>query len=1456
MTINKHNTYPEIRLRLIVLISCVLLWIGFNAKLYAQESKNDISVSFVKNTDSLKLSDLYFNVLKISNHTEKAISGDVTFSGPEGWKIIAFPSSQSTINPGDTLWIPVRVSPATNAIGGISYIVTGTFKTSTTQTSTNTYISLPTTVKWDFSINKNSIFFTEENPNTTFQVHLSNKGNTNELIKLHMELGKLLMFTQTSTNENTEYIQLPAYKDTVISYSISYQKKLSYIEKIRFEQNWKESALRASASSESGSRSAVVMFQKLNSTFVNQRAQNSSPLNIDYQLNNLMSNQEPRSNLRVFGSVLFAGNKEIQYIAGVNNMGHSAQQLENFDIDQQLLYSIRYTDQRNNIELSYNTYGGGLHAINGRGIGGSSKIGSKSKISYTATQNPFSNNIGVHAGFSSSIGKVTLNTDVIHENNLNGNYSATSVSAGAGFRFFKNHYLGLQLLGSQANYFQPQRDTTLYGFSYRVNYSVRYKKFELRANGLSSAHNYIRNSGMQQYYLNSKYTLTDKVLFTLYGNRQHYSTTRYPYNLDNPVNYNSTDYLRLTTTISEGVVNYQFGPDYNGSVRQLYNTSTNYTSEYKTYQPGLWGAVNIKLGENRVITPNATLSNLRFYYTTQDPTIPGYALTNNIYYSVGVNYFDNVWRFNAYYTSGSATDLYRSVQIDADPVTTRSIQFRPSYENYFFNQRVKLSVYMNYAYYMPSERENISYSIRYDHFLNKGWSFSLNGYIYSNSRNDREMGRISTKDLNFIVGFRKSFNIQQPRLKYYNFKTVFFNDLDGNRIQSENEPPVSNVLVKIEKDRNASTLQSFIPETELISDVNGKISIENLPKDNYKLSFNPLVNLKSLYFVNGSEQTYFNDKDRTLYIPLAESYKIKGKIILIRDINSSEGKIDLSGIRITATGQKGETFSVLTDNFGTYILSVPNADKYTVRLNNVLGQHFALDTDEVEVQFAQSKTVNLDFTFIEKQRGVQFDGEEIFKFSSFNGQTEESGAAEKKPTKTEVNNEVVSVKPSTYSIQLDALKTYRDPAFYKTKYNLKEDVLYTESNGEYKYYTGSYTTIDRAKADITRLKLPGFPVAINKLELKKATPTAKATPTTSVATQKTIPGTQPIVAPSQSQGIENKIEIKDQAIAKPSEIYSIQLDALKTYRDPSYYNLKFDLKQEVLYTESEEGYKYFTGDYASIDAARTDLVRQGITGYPVVVERALLKKALPTTRQQIYSVQLDALRNYRNPTYYQEKYKLKDEVLYLDKDGEYRYFTGRYKTVEEARADISRLKLVGFPVAIDPDLLKKAMPLDKEQTYSIQLEVSDVYIEPKAVQEKYKLPNEVLYYLDDKGYFRYFTGFFNSLEEAVAEIARLNLKSAIPVAVERLLLKKGNPFEKSQIFTIQLDVLTSYRDPSYYKEKYKLRSNVMFFEKDGEFRYVFGTYNTLEDAKKDQAKLGLNDGFPVLAEKTALKSKK
>jgi hypothetical protein len=122
------------------------------------------------------------------------------------------------------------------------------------------------------------------------------------------------------------------------------------------------------------------------------------------------------------------------------------------------------------------------------------------------------------------------------------------------------------------------------------------------------------------------------------------------------------------------------------------------------------------------------------------------------------------------------------------------------------------------------------------------------------------------------------------------------------------------------------------------------------------------------------------------YLPLVESYKIKGRIIIDRDPNSNEGVVSPEGIRVTAVSETGETYSALTTGFGTFVLDLPKAASYEVSIYNVFGENFRLERGSYRVQFTENRIINLDFKFTEQRRGIQYnEGDQYFRFNLGNG---------------------------------------------------------------------------------------------------------------------------------------------------------------------------------------------------------------------------------------------------------------------------------------------------------------------------------------------------------------------------------------------------------------------------------------------------------------------------------------
>src|SRR5665648_528930 len=323
---------------------------------------------------------------------------------------------------------------------------------------------------------------------------------------------------------------------------------------------------------------------------------------------------------------------------------------------------------------------------------------------------------------------------------------------------------------------------------------------------------------------------------------------------------------------------------------------------------------------------------------------------------------------------------------------------------------------------------------------------------------------------------------------------------------------------------------------------------------------------------------------------------------------------------------------------------------------------------------------------------------------------------------------VPNEKGMIYTIQLAASNYYIDPAYYKKRLNLTDDVWYFEKDGDFKYVTGKYINEEEAMADMVQLGIPGFITVVDPLKVKK-TPNGKAI----VPKEKTIVPNEKTFVPTEKEIVPNE----------KGMIYTIQLTASKSYIDPAYYKKKFKLTDDVWYFEKDGYFKYVTGKYLTKEAAKAGMVQLGINGFVTVVDQSEVKETpiekeivpnekeivpikktiipveketpiekeiipiekaiVPTEKEivpnekaivstekgMIYTIQLAASKSYIEPAYYKKKFKLTDDVWYFEKDGYFKYVTGKYLTKKEATAGMVQLGITGFVTVVDQSEVRK-----------------------------------------------------------------------------------------------------------------------------------------------------------------------
>lgn len=948
-----------------------------------------VELKFSKAADSVSEGSVHFNILTITNISNETLEGELTFSAPQSWPLILSPIPTIRLQPSESYYVPIRLSVPADVVGGISYMLAATLALKTEYVTSNAYLMVQSRSKWDMQTDKNSIYLNEFKDAEQFKLRLINDGNKDELIKLSFDIGSLLSIAELGAADSVKYVTIKAFSDSVFTYTIRTNSTLSYAEEQTSVNSWRASTVNIAAESPEHKTSTVIAAKKLQSCESEEIRKQPSPLNYEFFMFNIMSPQPLKFNNKLFGAVLFKNNRNLNYTLAVNNIYFGNDRNLNFSFDNNIRFAVAYHDNKINALVGDNVGGGGMHSINGRGIDFSYRFNKKNAAKLMMVQNPFGSTRGIHAAYSRQVSFLRLNLGLTYDDNPKTEaYSAYSIMPGVGFSFLEHHAIGVKLIGSNAKYSNINdlgADTSLFGFGYHLNYRFNSKDIKAQLTHSNSNYNYLRNSGILRTNLTANYAINNQNKLFAYFNRHKYEATKYPYNFYNPSNVNVNDHGRLTWSFTYNGAVYQVGPQFVGAKRKYFDPNSGFFSEYINNTLGVYMSGTFKVGKLRTITPNLTVNNLMFDFVTNDTLFSDYSIRGKWFYNIGINYYDYVWRVTIYYTSGATSDLYRSVLTDAEPGVSQALHIRPAYERYFRKRTIRVGGYVNYSYYLPAGRENFILNLSSDFFLKKNWQIFTSFNMYNNIRVDDELGRISSRYINVFAGFRKAVDIQQPRLKYYDIDVVCFNDLNGNNLRDEGEKPISNILVTITRDLVDSVNHKVaFPQTELLTDSEGLICYNNMPEGVYTLELSPLQNLENMFFLEGTMQKLHVSDHQTHYLPLVESYKVKGKVIIDRDPNSNEGSISYEGIKITAVDEDGYTYSTLTDKYGYYILYLPHNKPYTINMSNIFNENFVIKQSKFNVRFGNSRSLKIDFMVREIRREIKFNnGQQIYEFKNF-----------------------------------------------------------------------------------------------------------------------------------------------------------------------------------------------------------------------------------------------------------------------------------------------------------------------------------------------------------------------------------------------------------------------------------------------------------------------------------------
>ncbi|MDA0714308.1 MAG: hypothetical protein O3B83_03490, partial [Bacteroidetes bacterium] len=302
-------------------------------------------------------------------------------------------------------------------------------------------------------------------------------------------------------------------------------------------------------------------------------------------------------------------------------------------------------------------------------------------------------------------------------------------------------------------------------------------------------------------------------------------------------------------------------------------------------------------------------------------------------------------------------------------------QFRTSLQHqYMFkNNHYVLQSAGSYAYNNQLQSHSIGVFPEMFYFSNTGWRFSVRtqyNFVSTDVRQAtsaiaealslplNDTGPSVSSSFRVGVSVRKDLGIPIPFSKSKNHDTeiIAFYDLDGNGLQSNDEPLIENVVIRMGKD-------------EVITNIDGTSLLMNMPQGRYGLTVIPLDAPKG-WFPDVPDSVDVLTKG-TLFIPFVRGIKVQGRVMIDLDKLTSDKShnFDLSHIKICATNNK--SYFTLTDMNGNFDFYLPNGD-YTITFDeNVLSDRFRIMQNDIKVSLSNDlENMFVTFMVVEKRRKV------------------------------------------------------------------------------------------------------------------------------------------------------------------------------------------------------------------------------------------------------------------------------------------------------------------------------------------------------------------------------------------------------------------------------------------------------------------------------------------------------
>ncbi|HXP53249.1 MAG TPA: hypothetical protein VN922_25115, partial [Bacteroidia bacterium] len=303
-----------------------------NAPAPTKETPTVLTAKILQRDVTIKSSDILSNTLSVINYSDQPVDFILNVNSPYNWTDISDNTSHH-LNPGDSIFIPVRVIPAPDVKGGTEYVI-NTFLISPKggQLAADYFFAHTQKIsKWFLTVSpQDRIYFLNHCDTASFQLNVANAGNHAEDILLTLEnVKKQGILTDTSgriLHTNYYNFQLNPLQDTTLAFKMKYTGDERNFRTVDLEgysgfhdmdaktfSVWATGQEAKKTDSNEFVQAKNVTFVKLNDeTWANPYSGSVFPLTVDLNVYNVLGAQ-PIMNLTFRGDALLDNQAHLVY---------------------------------------------------------------------------------------------------------------------------------------------------------------------------------------------------------------------------------------------------------------------------------------------------------------------------------------------------------------------------------------------------------------------------------------------------------------------------------------------------------------------------------------------------------------------------------------------------------------------------------------------------------------------------------------------------------------------------------------------------------------------------------------------------------------------------------------------------------------------------------------------------------------------------------------------------------------------------------------------------------------------------------------------------------------------------------------------------------------------------------------------------------------------------------------